>query len=385
MPMPTLIAVGEHGEVDPGTADVDADEVERELGALREAGIDLDDVTAKLLRDGVRLLEEAMDKPIAGVESRREAVVTGRPAAIETVLPDQLEDPIAERIRTAGEDKVPERVWRKDETLWGGPGPEIGNRLGWLTIADAMLEHADELDAFVENVRADGFQHAVLLGMGGSSLAPEVFRRSYGKVGGGLDLHVLDSTDPAAVLEVERAVDLERTLFVVSSKSGGTIETLSHFRYFHSKAGNGNQFVAVTDPGSPLVDLASENDFRSVFLNDPDIGGRYSALSYFGLVPAALMGVDVRALLERAEVAEQACANYDHSSSNSGLWLGVALGELAHQGRDKLTFAGAERLPFAVPEPIGSSGLWVEQLIAEPPGKHGKGILPVAGEPIGPP
>src|SRR3954464_6820660 len=213
--------------------------------------------------------------------------------------------------------------------------------------------------------------------MGGSSLAPEVFRQSFGSIEGGLDLHVLDSTDPAAVLEVERAVDLDKTLFVVSSKSGGTIETLSHFRYFHSKVPDGKRFVAVTDPGSPLVDIARENTFRTVFLNDPDIGGRYSALSYFGIVPAALMGVDVRGLLERAEVAEQACANYDHSSSNSGLWLGVALGELALQGRDKLT--------FAVAEPIGSFGLWVEQLIAESLGKQGRGTLPVAGEPLGAP
>src|SRR3954469_12607 len=377
MPMPTLLAVAEHGEIKPGTAEEDPDEA---LSALREAGIDMDDVTDQLLRDGVRLFEDAMEKLVAGVESRREAVVTGRPTAIETDLPDDLESAVAARIKKAAEEQVAERVWRKDETLWGGPGPEIGNRLGWLTIADAMLEHADELDEFVQAVKSDGIEHAVLLGMGGSSLAPEVFRQSFGddpSGSGGLDLHVLDSTDPAAVLAVERAVDLEKTLFVVSSKSGGTIETLSHFRYFHSKVSDGSNFVAVTDPGSPLVDIANENNFRSVFLNDPDIGGRYSALSYFGLVPAALMGVDVRNMLERAEVAEQACANYDHSSSNSGLWLGVTLGELALQGRDKLT--------FAVEEPIASFGLWVEQLIAESTGKHGRGILPVADEPVGGP
>jgi transaldolase/glucose-6-phosphate isomerase len=373
MPMPTLLAVGEHGEITPGTGDADASET---LTALRDAGIDMDDVTAKLLRDGVRLFEEAMDKLIAGVDSRREAVVTGRPATIESAIPGELERPIAERVRKAAEEDVPQRVWRKDETLWGGPGPEIGNRLGWLTIADAMLEHADELDEFVEGVKRDGISHAVLLGMGGSSLAPEVFRQSFGKQEGGLDLHVLDSTDPGAVLAVERGVDLDKTLFIVSSKSGGTIETLSHFRYFHSKVGDGSRFVAVTDPGSPLVDLANDNGFRNVFLNDPDIGGRYSALSYFGLVPAALLGVDIRALLERAEVAEQACANYDHSSNNSGLWLGLALGELALHGRDKLT--------FAVAEPIASFGLWAEQLVAESTGKHGTGILPVAGEPLGP-
>jgi glucose-6-phosphate isomerase len=214
--------------------------------------------------------------------------------------------------------------------------------------------------------------------MGGSSLAPEVFRLSFGDQPDGLRLHVLDSTDPGAVLETERSVNLERTLFVVSSKSGGTIETLSHFRYFYERTGHdGSRFVAVTDPGSPLEELAKENGFRRVFQADPNIGGRYSALSYFGLVPAALMGVDVEKLLEGALVAEQACQHYDNSSNNSGLWLGCAIGELALRGRDKAT--------FAVAEPIGSFGLWVEQLIAESTGKKGKGILPVAGEPIGTP
>src|SRR5207247_7197823 len=185
---------------------------------------------------------------------------------------------------------------------------------------------ADDLRAFREECSSAGLTDAVLLGMGGSSLAPEVFRLSFGDQPGGLQLHVLDSTDPAAVLEAERSVDLDRTLFIVSSKSGGTIETLSHFRYFHEKTGHdGSRFVAVTDPGSPLEELARENNFRRVFQADPNIGGRYSALSYFGLVPAALMGVDVEKLLEGALVAEQACQHYDSSSNNSGLWLGCAI------------------------------------------------------------
>jgi transaldolase / glucose-6-phosphate isomerase len=171
-------------------------------------------------------------------------------------------------------------------------------------------------------------------------------------------------------------VDLATTLFIVSSKSGGTIETMSHMRYFFERtSGDGRRFVAVTDPGSPLVDLARERGFRHVFENDPDIGGRYSVLSYFGLVPAALAGVNIEALLHRAQVAEQNCTHFDSTSSNSGLWMGVVLGELAAQGRDKAT--------FVVSEPISSFGLWVEQLIAESTGKHGKGILPVAGEPLG--
>ena len=189
-------------------------------------------------------------------------------------------------------------------------------------------------------------------------------------------LHVLDSTDPDAVLGLERSLDLEHTLFVVSSKSGGTIETLSHMRYFLERSGgDGSRFVVVTDPGSPLVDTARELGFRRVFENDPNIGGRYSVLSYFGLVPAALAGVSVEALLGAAQVAEQNCASSSDTSENSGLWLGIVMGELALQGRDKLT--------FVVSPPIESFGLWAEQLVAESTGKQGKGILPVADEPLG--
>jgi glucose-6-phosphate isomerase len=196
-------------------------------------------------------------------------------------------------------------------------------------------------------------------------------------------LQVLDSTDPGAVLALERDLDLEKTLFIVSSKSGGTIETLSHFRYFHAKVAEklgdetGSRFVAVTDPDSPLEQLGREHGFRRIFRNDPDIGGRYSVLSYFGLVPAACMGVSIDALLHRAQVAEQNCTSYDSSTSNSGLWLGIVMGALAEAGRDKLT--------FVVSEPVSSFGLWVEQLTAESTGKQGKGVLPVADEPLGPP
>jgi transaldolase/glucose-6-phosphate isomerase len=386
MPMPTLLAFADHGEVPGATADVGPEEVQRELQALADAGIDMNDVTEKLLRDGVELFVDAMEKLIAGVESQREAVVTGRPPTIESVIPDELEQAIAERIKRAAEEHVARRIWEKDPTLWGGDRdtPELTNRLGWLTISDAMLEHVDELREFAGACLDEGLTDVVLLGMGGSSLAPEVFRRSFGKIEDGMELHVLDSTDPGAILATEQAIDLSKTLFLVSSKSGGTIETRSQFNYFFARVREavgeeqvGGHFVAITDPGTALADLADSHDFRAVFLNDPDIGGRYSALSYFGIVPAALMGVDVKRLLEGAQVAEQACAEYDSSSNNSGLWLGCALGELARHGRDKIT--------FAVAEPIGSFGLWVEQLIAESLGKQGRGALPVAGEPIGPP
>jgi transaldolase / glucose-6-phosphate isomerase len=376
MPMPTLLAAASKAEIRGPTADAPREDVEAALAELREAGIDLDDVTAKLLRDGVRLFMQAMDKLLAGVESRREAVVTGRPARIQSVIPDDLEPGIAATVQRAAEEEVSRRIWARDESLWGGPGvPEIGNRLGWLTIADRMLEEADEIKAFAAQCQADGLTHCVLLGMGGSSLAPEVFRRSFGQTGGGLRLQVLDSTDPGAVLALERSIPLESTLFIVSSKSGGTIETLSHYRYFFEKTGrDGSRFVAITDPGSQLEQIGRESQFRRVFLNDPEIGGRYSALSHFGIVPAALMGADVTALLERAQVAGQACQAHDSSSNNSGLWLGVTIGYLATRGRDKAT--------FVVGEPISSFGLWVEQLIAESTGKEAKGVLPVADEPL---
>ena len=381
MPMSTLLAAGECSEVSGATADQDPTE---ELDALAEAGIDMGDVTKKLLSDGIAKFVEPMEALIRGVESAREAAVTGRPPTIRSSIPDELEPAIAERVKQATAENVAQKVWRKDESLWGGPGvPEIGDRLGWLTISDPMLEHAAELRGFAEECEQEGLTDAALLGMGGSSLGPEVIRRSFGEIEGALRLHVLDSTDPAAVLELERSLDLEKTLFVVSSKSGGTIETLSHYRYFRARVEErlggeaGNRFVAVTDPGSPLAELGRDQGFRRVFENDPDIGGRYSVLSYFGLVPAVLAGVNIEALLHRSQVAEQNCTGYDHSSSNSGLWLGIVMGALAQQGRDKLT--------FVVSEPISSFGLWAEQLIAESTGKQGKGILPVADEPLGPP
>ena len=376
MPMPTLLACKDQLEVTAGTAELDPG---AELEALAEAGIDLKDVTETLLRDGIEKFVEPFDRLLESIELTREGIVTERPKTIGSSIPDDLERPLAERVEQAESEGVARRVWQRDQALWGGPGlAEIDNRLGWLTISEKMLEHAGELTAFASECRDAGLTDAVLLGMGGSSLGPEVIRRSYGEIPDALRLHVLDSTDPGAVLSVERSVDLETTLFIVSSKSGGTIETLSHMRYFFERNGReGSRFVAITDPGSPLVDLARERGFLRVFENDPDIGGRYSVLSYFGLVPAALAGVNIEAMLHRAQVAEQNCAAFGAAAANSGLWLGVLMGQLAQQGRDKLT--------FVVSEPIGSFGLWVEQLIAESTGKQGKGILPVAGEPLGEP
>jgi transaldolase / glucose-6-phosphate isomerase len=376
MPMNTLNSCAEGLEVTGNTADQDpAADLER----LADAGIDMGDVTKTLLEQGIAKFVEPFDDLVGGIELAREGIVTHRPKTIKSVLPDELEPHLVERVRRAQAEDVAKRVWARDESLWGGPGvAEIGNRLGWLTTSEKLLEHASELHEFAEQAKADGLEHAVLLGMGGSSLGPEVIRRSYGDVPGGMRLHVLDSTDPGAVLETERAIDLDKTLFIVSSKSGGTIETLSHMRYFFERSGgDGSRFCAVTDPGSPLVELARERGFRRVFENDPEIGGRYSVLSYFGLVPAACAGVNIEGMLHQAQVAEQNCAQFDSPQSNSGLWLGCVMGELAQHGRDKLT--------YVVSEPISSFGLWVEQLIAESTGKQGKGILPVADEPLGDP
>jgi transaldolase / glucose-6-phosphate isomerase len=372
MPLPTLLAIADHSNPKPGSAALDPSET---LAALAQAGIDLDEVTEELLVDGVKQFEDAINRLFAGIDERRTAVLTGQPPTIRAKLPSELQGPVAERVKRAMSENVAERIWRRDPSLWGGPGvPEIEDRLGWLTVSEPMLEHAPELHEFADQVRADGFTHGVLLGMGGSSLGPEVIRRSFGELPDGLKLQVLDSTHPDVVLSVKASVPLEKTLFIVSSKSGNTIETLSHYRYFASFAGP-EQFVVITDPGSPLEQLAKDNGLRRCFLNPPDIGGRYSVLSLFGLVPAALMGVRIEALLHRAQVAEQKCAHYDSSASNSGLWLGATLGELALQGRDKLT--------LLVSPPIESFGLWAEQLVAESTGKRGRGILPVADEKLG--
>ena len=377
MPMQTLLACAERLEVTGETVREDPAPV---LDALADAGIDMDDVTDKLLREGVDAFVTPMEKLLAGVEAKREAIFTGRPETIDSSLPDELEPLVHELVHRAERERVARRIWSKDDTLWGPAGqPEVADRLGWLTAHDTYEDQIDELEAFATEVAEAGYTDAVLLGMGGSSLAPEVLRRSYGAAAqhGRLCLHVLDSTDPGAVLAQERAVDLEHTLFVVSTKSGGTIETISLFEHFWSVRPHGEQFVAITDPGSSLQALAAEHGFRRTFCNDPDVGGRYSALTLFGLVPAALMGVDLETLLEGAGVAAEACSVGSTVDGNSGLWLGASLAALALQGRDKLT--------FVVDEKIGTFGLWVEQLVAESLGKHGKGIVPVTDEPLGSP
>ncbi|NWG12138.1 MAG: glucose-6-phosphate isomerase, partial [Acidobacteria bacterium] len=275
--------------------------------------------------------------------------------------------------------KVVERIWALDHTVWKPESAGIANRLGWLRVGTQMRESVPQIEAFAQEVCAEGFTHALLLGMGGSSLAPEVFRNAFGVSTGSLDLSVLDSTHPAAVLAQANGLDPARTLFIVSTKSGGTVETLSLFKYFYNRIADalgteraGRRFVAITDPGSGLADAAVRHRFRKTFLNDPNIGGRYSALSYYGLVPAALTGIDLNRLLDRASACMNQCHTQDAGSTDFCTWLGAAIGALAGKGRDKLT--------FILSPPISSFGAWVEQLIAESTGKEGRGILPVEGE-----
>jgi transaldolase/glucose-6-phosphate isomerase len=374
MPMATLNAVADHGTVPGPTARIDP---KAELDALAAAGIDMTAVTDKLLTDGIKQFVDAMTSLTEGIEKSRMAAVTGRPPTIDASLPPDFEAPETTRIKLAVSENVAQRVWKHDESLWGGPGvPEISNRLGWLNVTETMLEHLSDMTNLAAELKAEGYTDVILLGMGGSSLGPEVIRQSFGDLPGGLKLQVLDSTHPDAILAIENSVDLAKTVFIVSSKSGGTIETLSHYRYFSGKA-TAKQFIVVTDPGSPLAALAERDGLRKTFLNPSEIGGRYSVLSYFGLVPAALAGVPVDELLKSAQAGEQTCSHVNAPEENSGLWLGATLGEFALRGRDKLT--------FIVSEPIDSFGLWIEQLVAESTGKKGKGILPIADEPLGDP
>jgi transaldolase / glucose-6-phosphate isomerase len=309
--------------------------------------------------------------------------VSDTPPPVEAHIPAPLAAAVSERARGAIDANVARRLADRDASLWGPEGtPEIADRLGWLTIAERMRSELPALKALVEELRRESFEHVVLLGMGGSSLAPEVLRRTFGARAGYPALHVLDSTDAATIRAVEGAVEARRTLFIVSSKSGGTIEPLSLFAHFFSLIGEGSSFVAITDPGSGLQELAAEQGFRHTFLGDPDIGGRYSALSPFGIVPAALMGLDVEELLAGASSAWQTAVECDAAddagaaaSLGAAVWLGAALSALAQAGRDKLTFLISSSLP--------GLGLWLEQLVAESTGKRGTGILPVAEEPLG--
>ena len=292
---------------------------------------------------------------------------------------------ISQALDEADQAQIVRRIWNKDASVWKDDEAHqkiIRNSLGWLTVVGKMIAVADEIIAFADQIRLSReFDHVMLCGMGGSSLCPEVLRQTFGTQEGSPELLVLDSTDPDVLASFAARIDIERCLFLIASKSGTTTEPLVFYKYWYDqvrqrKANPGASFVAITDPGTKMVEMATGDQFRHIFLNPPDIGGRYSALSYFGMVPAALMGLDIRQLLARAGMMIDSCS-VERSGKNPGTLLGAIMGECAKSGRNKLTIVTDEN--------VSALGLWIEQLVAESTGKEGKGILPVNGEPLGAP
>lgn len=376
MPPATLNAFRDHGQlrlsIKEGWHGAEAD-----LERLSSLGIDLEAITEKLQSDGVTSLAESFDSLLDSLREKRHALIHGLKESQIFSLGD-YKDQVEERLKSWKGQKFVRRLWAKDPTLWfPGPRPEISDRLGWLELPEIMHEKLEELKIFAEQVKEEGLTQVVLFGMGGSSLAPEVFQKTFGNASGHPELIVLDSTHPSAVQSIQDRLDLERTLFLVSSKSGTTLETLSLFRYFWKQVNlmtetPGDHFVAITDPETPLKKLALERNFRRVFQAHADVGGRYSAFTDFGLVPAALIGMDIHRLLDRAWIAAENSAFCVSEEETSGLILGASLGEL-YKKRNKLTFLTSPSLKN-FPD-------WLEQLIAESTGKEGKGIVPVAKEP----
>jgi transaldolase / glucose-6-phosphate isomerase len=384
MPPATVVAFRDHGKARL-TLENGVDEARRDFARLAEVGVDMASVTRQLEDEGIVSFDEAYDKLLKGLNEKRGKIL-GESLVPSSASLGKLQPAVDAELAKLDQVNFSKRLADRDASLWKKePEPQkiIKNALGWLTVSKPMLEQAGSLLDFVDGIRKEGYKHAVVLGMGGSSLCPDVCRETFGAQPGYLALEVLDSTVPASIAQLDKGLDLEKTLFLVSSKSGGTTETLSFYKYFRHQLDKvkgdraGENFIAVTDPGTSLEKLAHDQKFRRVFHGVPDIGGRYSALSNFGMVPAALAGIDVRGLLEQAERMVQACASGAPAKENPGLGLGAILAEAARAGRDKATF-------FFSPG-IRTFGDWVEQLIAESTGKEGKGIVPVVGETIGGP
>jgi transaldolase / glucose-6-phosphate isomerase len=377
----TIEAFRDHGRLRASLED-NIEDARACLAALERVGISLDDVTDRLLEDGVTLFCKAFDSLLASVDQGRRNEITSVFDRQSYTLPQHLVASVAEAVADWQRSGKFRRLWVKDATLWTG-GDEK-SWLGWLNITDDQLAHIGPLEDAAREVTDSCVLHAVLLGMGGSSLGAEVMRQTFGSIKGFPELHVLDSTDPAQIAATEAAVDLRRTLFIVSSKSGTTLEPNILLQYFMERMRQtvgehlaGGHFIVITDPGSALQRVAERERLRQVFFGAPDIGGRYSVLSNFGLVPAAIMGVDVGRLLDRTELMVHSCAASVPAGQNPAVLLGALLGTLAVAGRDKVTLIASPG--------ISSIGAWLEQLIAESTGKHGKGMIPVDGEAAGSP
>src|SRR5579862_1430893 len=379
IPVATMDAFRDHGKL-ADTLDDNVADAQRVLGDLGRAGISLDAVTDKLVEDGVRLFADAADKLFAAVAEKRGKILDGKIDTQTLALGDALTkkvDATAEEWRSHGSVR---RLWQRDKSLWTGADED--RWLGWLDIVEA--DQIKSYLAFAEETRREGFADALLLGMGGSSLGPEVLATVFGHKQNFPRLRILDSTVPAQIKAIEATFDLGKTLFIVSSKSGSTTEPNIFKDYFFKRVADavgedkaGRQFVAITDPGSALEQAAKAQNFRKIFFGVPSIGGRYSVLSPFGLVPAAIAGIDIAALEKSARVMMHSCGPDVPPSQNPGVAVGIALGAAARAGRDKATILASPRL--------ADFGAWAEQLFAESTGKNGKGLVPIDGEPLGVP
>jgi len=383
MPPATVDAFRDHGHAER-SLDKELLAADRVMSDLARAGVSMQEVTERLLDEGIQLFDEAFTKLLAAVDLKKTEPAKAKPkvqcqycdfpAAIKQAVDATLKD-------WHDNDKV-NRLWKGDTSLWTKDDED--KWLGWLHVAEDQTAHLQRLaDAAADAIRT-GFHHAVLLGMGGSSLCPEVLKITFGKQLGYPELRVLDSTDPAQIKTLEDQIDLEKTLFIVASKSGSTMEPNIFKQYFFNlvqqaagKENAGSQFIAITDPGSKMQQVAEADKFRHIFFGVPSIGGRYSALSNFGLVPGAIMGLDLRRLLDRTEEMIHACAATVPAEENPGVILGAILGTLANHGRNKVTLVTSPG--------ISDLGAWLEQLLAESTGKQGKGLIPVDGEHLGPP
>jgi transaldolase/glucose-6-phosphate isomerase len=377
VPPATLDAFRDHGKL-RNSLEENIDDAKRLLDELARSGISLDQITADLVKDGVKLFADAADKLYGAVARKRTTVLGGGIDSQKLALGAGIEKAIEKHTEEWRAQAKVRRLWSKDKSVW--TGDDENKWLGWLTSAgDADI--ADYED-FAERVKGERFTDAVVLGMGGSSLGPEVLAQTFASKNGFPKLHVLDSTDPAQVRALEKAIDIAKTLFIVSSKSGGTTEPNVMKDYFYDRVAKtigkdkaGHRFIAVTDSGSSLEKVAIKQGFARTFHGDPTIGGRYSVLSPFGLVPAAAAGIDVRKLIENALHMVRSCGADVPPHENPGVQLGLAMGLAGLEGRDKVTILSSKK--------IADFGAWAEQLIAESTGKDGKGLIPIDGETLG--
>ena len=381
IPPATIDAFRDHGHIRQSLTE-DVESARETMETLAKVGISIDEITSKLTEDGVRLFEEAFDKLLQAVEKSTKSETSPKVNRQTYKLPETLTASVKHHIEDWRAGGKVRRLWQRDASLW--TGTDEANWLGWLSITEEEIEQVEKLRRTAEVIKKEGFRDVLVLGMGGSSLCPEVLALTFGPISGFPKLYVLDSTDPAQVKAFAQKVDLANTLFVVSSKSGSTLEPNIFKQYFFERVKRtvgadkaGSRFIAITDPGSKLQQVAEADHFRHIFHGVPSIGGRYSALSNFGLVPASLMGVDPVNFLDRTEEMVEACASCVPVEENPGVVLGIILGTAAKEGRDKITIIASPR--------ISDLGAWLEQLLAESTGKQGKGIIPVDREELGSP